>query len=148
MNIEKEYWASLSPPLSPSENDVETFKSYLLFGTTLLLGCTKELIHLSNVQMDLNPLDFVPKPIIQDWVTNTKPYTNMIGDGVFNFSKETCDGVLEMASKHSKKLIVRSFNRKLDIMRIADYFPSYKDFTIQPTEIRVLKDYTFYIWEF
>jgi hypothetical protein len=98
--------------------------------------------------MDLDPFDFVPKPIIQDWVTNINPYTNIIGDGVFNFNKETCDGVLEMASKHSKKLIVRSFNRKLDIMRVADYFPTYEDFTIKPTEIRVLNYYTFYIWEF
>lgn len=148
MSIEKEYWLSLNPPLSPSENDVEIFKSYLISGTTLLLGCTKELIHLTNVQMDLEPFDFAPKPIIQDWITNTNPYTNMIGDGVLNFTKEICDGVLEMASKHSKKLIVRSFNRKMDIMRIANYFPSYEDFNIQPTEIRVLKDYTFYIWEF
>jgi len=72
----------------------------------------------------------------------------MIGDGVLNFTKEICDGIIEMASKNTKKLIVRSFNRKMDIMRVADYFPSYDDFKIQPTEIRILKDYTFYIWEF
>jgi hypothetical protein len=146
--IEKDYWVSLNPPLCPSEKDVEIFKSHLVLGTTLLLGCTKELVKLSDVQMDSDPFDFVPNPIIQDWLTNTNPYTNIIGDGVFNFTKELCDGILEMASKHSKKLIVRSFNKKMDIMRVADNFPTIEDFKIKPTLVHRFDDYTFYVWEF
>jgi hypothetical protein len=146
--IEKDYWVSLNPPLCPSDKDVDIFKSHLIPGTTLLLGCTKQLIHLSDTQMDLEPFDFIPNPIVQDWVTNTDPYTNIIGDGVFNFTKELCDGVLEMASKNCKKLIVRSFNRKMDIMRIADNFPTIEDFKIKPTLVHRFDDYTFYVWDF
>jgi hypothetical protein len=145
---EKEYWSSLNPPLSPSEKDVKIFKKYLINGTTLLLGCTKELVHLSDTQMDLNPFDSTSNVIIQDWLTNTNPYTNIIGDGVFNFTKELCDGVIDMASKCSKKLIVRSFNKKMDIMRIAENFPTINDFKLKPTLVHRFNDYTFFIWEF
>jgi hypothetical protein len=55
MGVGRDYWASLQPPLSPTEEDVEVFRRHMLDGTTLLLGCTRQLIPLSDVQMDLDP---------------------------------------------------------------------------------------------
>lgn len=148
MIVEKEYWAGLLPPLAPSKEDVDLYSKYLLAGSTLLLGSTRQLIDLSDVQMDIDPQDYVPNPIKQDWAANTENYTNIVGDGVTAFTKELCDGVIEMASKHCKRLIVRSFNRKLPTMRIAAYFPGVKDFTILPSSYIEFEDYTFYVWNF
>ena len=146
--IEKEYWASLVPPLSPSPEDVKIFKGELLNGTTLLLGCTREIIHLSDYQMDLDPLDFVTNPLVQDWTTNTTCYTNIIGDGVLNLSKQLCDDILDMCSKNCYKFTARCFNRKMDIMRVAEHFPGVDDFIIKPNGVKTFDDYTFYTWTF
>ena len=146
--IEKEYWANLLPPLAPSELDVIIYKENMLIGSTLLLGSTRQLIRLSNVQMDINPQDYLPNPINQDWLTNINYYDNIIGDGVTVFNKELCDGIIKMASECCKKLIIRSFNKKLPITRIASYFPMAEDFIIHPTIIKIFDEYTFYIWQF
>ena len=148
MPVEKEYWRNLLPPLAPSKEDVKLYKEHLLPGTTLLLGSTKQLINLSNVQMDIDPQDYILNPIKQDWITNTEFYTNIIGDGVTCFTKELCDGIVEMASKYCKKLIVRSFNKKLPTMRVAAYFPRVNDFTVTPTSYIEFENYTFYVWHF
>jgi hypothetical protein len=148
MNIGKEYWVSLLPPLCPSDNDVKIFEEHLTDGTTLLLGCTKELLHLTSAQMDLEPFDFVPNPIVGDWTTNQQYYNNIIGDGVFNFTKELCEDVLHMCSNNCDRLIIRCFNRKLETMRIADYFPNMDMFPIRPNYVQMFNDYTFFIWDF
>jgi hypothetical protein len=55
--VDKNYWASELPlPLSPSDEDVELYKKFLLkYGTTLMLGCTKKLLPLSDRQLDIDP---------------------------------------------------------------------------------------------
>jgi len=149
--VGKEYWGSDIPhPLSPSDEDVETFKSYMIEGRTLLLGCTKKLIPITTIQMDIDPWYEAETVIKQDWLTNTEHYDNIIGDGLFAFSQELAEGVIKMASKYSKRLVIRAFNRKLPIMKmgIAKNFPKAKEFTIKPTEVRMLKDYNFFIWDF
>jgi hypothetical protein len=147
--ITKEYWGSDLPyPLSPSEKDLKIYADYMNPGKTLMLGCTKLLLPLSDVQMDIDPWYDGDTVIKQDWVTNEIFYDNIILDGGLCFTKELCDDVLEMASKHCNKFITRSFNRKLDTMRIADYFPQFDDFEIRPTEARIFDDYSFFIWEF
>ena len=147
----KKYWASDRPrPLSPSDKDVAVYRSYLVEGEVLLLGCTRQLLPLSDFQMDIDPWYNGPNVIIQDWVTNKKFYPNIMIDGGLCFTKELCDGILRMASQNCTRLISRSFTHKLEIMIIADYFPKPTDFNIYPTWIRdeFSKDYTFYIWEF
>jgi len=147
--VNKEYWASDLPlPLAPSKEDVAIYRRHLQEGKTLLLGCTKQLIELSDVQMDIDPWYSSPTTIVQDWTTNTEQYTNIIGDCVSVFTKELCDEVLRMCSKHCKVFVLRSFNRKLPIMRIAAYFPEAADFEIVPTIIEPFEDYTFYVWHF
>ena len=145
--LDKEFWKN--PPLHPNESDVEIYKSYITAGTVLLLGCTKNLLTLSTNQMDTNPWYEADTVIIQNWADNNKYYDNIIGDGVFCFTKDLTDSVLEMCSKHCKTLVIRSFNKKIPIMRIADYFPSTNDFLIKPTHvIPTDEQHTFYVWKF
>ena len=147
--VDKEYWASDLPyPLSPSEEDVEIFKSYLLEGETLMLGCTKRLIPFSTWMMDIDPWLESHNVIKQDWIKNSNYYTNIIIDGGLNFTKELTDGVLSMVSQHSKIFIARAFNHKLPIMRIAAHFPKFDEFIIKPNEVREFNEYSFFVWRF
>lgn len=150
MTVDKTYWASDLPlPLSPSDDDVLEYKFYLKNGSTLLLGCTKKLIPLSDRQLDIDPWYEADTVIVGDWIENKHFYTNILIDGGLNFTKELCDSLIKMAGKNSKQLIARVFNYKLDTMRIAVHFPKFDDFEITPTHtFSTEKEYTFYIWEF
>lgn len=142
------YWSlELPHPLSPSNEDASVYKDHLLIGSTLLLGCTHKLISISDWQLDIDPWYVANTVIKGDWRNNTKKYTNIMGDGVLNFTQELTDGVLNMASKHCSRLIVRSFNYKLNTMRIANYFPSSCDFKLKPSIAIILKEYSFYVWD-
>jgi hypothetical protein len=149
MIVDKTYWGSDLPlPLSPSDSDVEVYKSYLKEGTTLMLGCTKKLLPLSNRQLDLDSWYNGDTVIEGDWVDNKHFYTNIILDGGLCFNKKLTDNILKMASKNCEMFISRSFRHKLDTMKIADYFPKAADFKIIPKELIIYDDYFFYIWKF
>ena len=78
-------------------------------------------------------------------------YNNILIDGGLCFTKELCDEILNMASKNCDRLIARVFDKKLDIMKIADFFPkNCFDFNIVPNSWhnRTGNDYTFYVWDF
>ena len=67
---------------------------------------------------------------------------------VFNFTKELTDSVLTMCKKYCRNFVVRSFKRKLENMKIADYFPKENDFHIMPDLIDEYDDYNFFCWSF
>ena len=145
----KNYWASDIPlPLSPSDTDVDIYKDNMIEGNTLMLGCTKKLIPISNIQMDIDPWYESETVIKGDWLDNKTYYDNIIADGSLSFTKELADGLIEMASENCKVFITRTFTKRLPIMRIADYFPKPQDFKILPTKTIVFEDYSFYIWQF
>lgn len=145
----REYWSKqLPPPYSPSTEDVKIYSENKLAGKTLLLGCTHSLLNLSDVQMDHDPWYASPTVITQDWRTNQEIYTNILGDGVLNFTEELTMAVLIMAQKKSQRLIVRSFNFKLPNMRIANYFPDEHTLSIKPSRSIKMTDYSFFIWDF
>jgi len=147
--VDKDYWSSDLPlPLSPSDDDVEDYKRFMVDGRTLMLGCTKKLIPISDIQMDIDPW-YQSESVIEDnWLNNNTFYENIIGDGVLSFTKELADELIEMASKNCKVFITRTFTKKLPIMRIANNFPQPQDFIIKPTVTLTKKDYSFYIWQF
>ncbi len=147
--LSKEYWSQDLPrPLSPNDEDVSIFKDNMISGRTLLLGCTRKLLDLSDVQIDLDPWWIGPNTITGNWLDNKDFFENIICDGDLCFTKELSDSMLEMASKNCKVFINRSFTRKLPIMKIADYFPQSIDFKIIPTKTIVKEDYSFYIGNF
>lgn len=149
MEINKNYWIKeLAPPYSPNEEDIKIYNDNLLKGSVLLLGCTHKLITLSDCQMDIDPWYEGSNVIVQEWTTNRKSYTNIIGDGVLNFTKEATDNLLLMCANHSKIFVARSFNEKLPEMKIANFFPTENDFNIKPKQTIKFDKYSFYIWNF
>ena len=148
--VDKNYWSSDLPhPLSPNVIDVNLYENYMVGGSSLLLGCTKNLIPLTNRQLDSDPWYKSDTVIIGDWRDNKHFYSNILLDGGLCFNKELCDEILEMVSKNCNRFISRSFDMKLDIMKIASYFPNEDDFKYKPKFItRMKNDYTFYVWEF
>jgi len=149
IDIDKGYWSSNSPhPLSPNDEDVDDYKRFMIDGRTLMLGCTKKLIPISNIQMDIDPWYQSESVIKDNWLNNNTFYENIIGDGVLSFTKELADELIEMASKNCKVFITRTFTKKLPIMRIANNFPQPQDFIIKPNVTLTKKDYSFYIWQF
>lgn len=147
--MNKYYWSKELPePYCPSANDVKIYTSNLKKGKTLLLGCTHKLIPFSDVQLDIDPWYEASSVITDDWRNNKSFYTNIIGDGVFNFTKELTCKTLLMCSKNCKKLIIRAFKEKLPKMKVANYFPSIEDFSIKPNNHVSFHEYYFLIWDF
>ena len=146
--MEKDYWASLTPPLAPSSHDVEIYRTNLIEGSTLLLGSTKQLLDLCDIALDVSPVYQDKKIIVGDWVNNEMFFENIIGDGVLNFNHNLCNQLLEMAEKNCNQFLVRAFNYKMPMMRVADYFPSTKIFQIRPEVIFSNTEYSFYKWDF
>lgn len=145
--VDKDYWSSDIPrPLSPSDDDVEIYKTHLNPGRTLMLGCTKKLISISDFQLDIAPQS--PDIIKGNWIDNKEFYENIIGDGVLSFTKDLSDQIIEMASKHCKVFIARTFTERLPIMKIANHFPNESSFKIKPSITLKFENYSFYIWHF
>lgn len=148
-SVDNNYWSSELPhPLAPNSDDVEIYKQNKISGSTLLLGLTKDLIDLSDWQMDINPWIDSDTVIKSNWTDNITFYDNIIGDGVLSFDKGTTNQLLKMAKDNCKVFIARTFTKRLPIMRIADHFPQPEDFEIKPTKTIKFKDYSFYIWHF
>ena len=149
MQVDKSYWEKeLKPPYSPSDDDFYIYKNNLSKGETLLLGCTHKLISLSDYQMDIDPWYNAPTVIKQEWTTNQKFYTNIIGDGVLNFTEELTNKIIIMCQQNCKNFMARTFNKKLPNMKIADYFPLQSNFLIKPYMTIDFKDYNFFYWRF
>ena len=149
MQVDQAYWKKPLPhPYNPNLHDAKVYQYYMLHGETLLLGCTKKLLKLSDKQMDLDPWIKGPNVIKGDWIDNEDNYVNIIGDGVMNLNKKLANGILKMAKQKCKNLVVRSFRKKLPNMKVAEYFPEMKDFSITPHIARYFDDYCFFVWRF
>lgn len=86
-----------------------------------MLGMTKELVHLCEYMVDLNPIP-QSKPVIRaEWGDLSSMADVVIGDGVLNLAG------LELAKKLRRKcerLVCRVFKRKFDGMKYATHFPT------------------------
>jgi len=148
--MDRSYWElELDHPLCPNRDDLRMYEILLgIRGRTLLLGCTRLLLPLTDQQLDIDPWYQADTVRIGDWRENTESFDTMVGDGILNFTQDLADSVVEMASRCCSRLVVRCFSRRLPQMRVANYFPTVRDFKIPP-ELYVPKtDYNFFRWKF
>lgn len=117
-----EHWRNLSPPLSPNKLEVELYEKYVEGrGPVCLLGMTKELAHLCEYMVDLNPSQQERPVIKSDWRDFNGIADVIIGDGVLNLSG--MDLVPKLLSR-CDLLVCRVFLRKLEGMKYAKHFPN------------------------
>jgi len=154
--VNREYWAGEHPrPMSPDAADVAIYDEFLgrdewgAGAAVLLLGNTPALFPLCTSALDIDPFIDDPRVTLGDWRDNTTTYDAMVGDGVFNMDEALAHDIVDMASRFSRRLVVRSFTRKLPPMRIASFFPAPGDFRIVPNMVRESHEgYAFYRWDF
>lgn len=154
--VDRAYWAGSHPrPMSPDEADLAVYAELLARedfgpnGTILLLGNTPSLFPQCTAALDIDPFIEDPRVMLGDWRDNRVAYDAMVGDGVFNMDEDLAHDIVGMASRYSKRLVVRSFTRKLPPMRIASYFPAPEDFRVVPQTTRFFDEgYAFYKWDF
>lgn len=148
MHDDYEFWTNLSWPAAPNESDLAVFRSLAQGFKILLLGSTKLLLPIATEAWDLCPKYTDAKIIDRDWLTLDQDYDTIISDGAMNFSKELSDELLDLCSKHCKRLVVRSFLRPNWPTKYAKYFPLAEDFKIQPRTLYPNSVYRFYLWDF
>ena len=138
-----QHWQGLRPPLSPNENEVKIYeKKCLGMGTVCLLGMTKELIHICEYMVDLNPIPQT-KPVIScDWGELSSFAEVIIGDGVINLAGLSLSDNLR---KKCDRLVCRVFKRKFEGMKYATHFPT--EFPGAKEIIETQKDIAIVIWE-
>jgi hypothetical protein len=62
------HWTTAPYPLRPCDEEVEIYKSHLLSGKTLLLGCTPALLPLCDEALDL--VIRVPEGKFEEFICN------------------------------------------------------------------------------
>lgn len=117
-----QHWQSLRPPLSPNEAEVEIYEQECRgMGPICMLGMTKELVHICDYMVDLNPIPR-PKPVVlSDWKNFNAIAEVVIGDGVLNLAGMS---LVETILRKHEKLVCRVFTRKLEGMKYATHFPT------------------------
>jgi hypothetical protein len=117
--------------------------------SVLLLGNTPALFPLCTAALDIDPFIDDPRVSVGDWRDNTTTFDAMVGDGVVNLDESLAHAIVDMAARYSRRLVVRSFTRRLPPMRIATFFPAPGDFRIAPSTVRECDEgYAFYRWDF
>lgn len=140
------HFSSLSPPLSPNNEEVEIYKKYASsHKSILLLGYTKELLDLATIAIDINPIEN-DKVVKGDWFDIEDKYDVIIGDGVLNLVGGTlADKFIE--KKLCKTLIIRFFPEKLENMRYATYFKDELILNNHPTFIIPTNKSCIFVWD-
>jgi hypothetical protein len=132
-------------PLYPNENEVKIYEKYKGNGKVLLLGYTKQLIHLCDVAMDINPPKTLENIIKQDWFTIKEHYDTIIGDGVLNL---VGGDLVQYLSNHCNTLIIRFFTEKINGMKYATQFKSNTNFLLPDIIIDTDPLCKILIWDF
>lgn len=138
------HWQNLRPPLSPNKEEVHIYEEECRGkGPVCLLGMTKELVHICDYMVDLNPIP-QKKPVIKaDWSGFQVGFGAevVIGDGVLNLAgPELVDKLLE----NHDKVVCRVFLRKLEGMKYATHFP--KSFPGAKRITHTQKDVAMVMW--
>lgn len=140
------HFSKLVPPLAPNETEVALYDN--LIGQNrervLLLGYTKQLLHLSTEALDLNPPP-ESKVAKGNWFDIAEPYDVIIGDGVLNL---VGGSLVEHLKRFCSKLIIRFFTDKIEGMKYATYFKNNTVILEPSREIETQKSCKILVWEF
>uniref|UniRef100_A0A6C0C9F6 Uncharacterized protein n=1 Tax=viral metagenome TaxID=1070528 RepID=A0A6C0C9F6_9ZZZZ len=138
------HFSNLPLPLYPNEYEADIYTRHKK-GKTLLLGYTKQLLHLCDDAMDNNPNLDIKNVIKQDWFTLDKHYDTVIGDGVLNL---VGGGLVTYLSTRCDRLIVRFFTEKINGMRYATFFKHNTAFLLPDVIIDTQPGCKILIWNF
>ena len=115
------HWQNLRPPLAPNSDEVKIYENLCDQGPVVMLGMTKELIHLCEYMVDLNPIP-QSKPVVKsDWAGFQGLAGTVIGDGVLNLAGI---GLVDELLPKCDRVVCRVFLKKLDGMKYATHFPT------------------------
>lgn len=115
------HFSTLQPPLSPNKEEVLMFEEFCREKKrVLLLGYTKELMHLATIAVDLNP---PPHHNVQqgDWFDIEGNFDAIIGDGVLNL---VGGDLVDHLSTLSNNICIRFFTERMSSMKYATIFSS------------------------
>lgn len=140
-----EHFNNLPPPLYPNCEEVEIYRKYKGDGKTLLLGYTKQLIHLCDIAMDLNPPTTRTDIVKKDWFSITEQYDTIIGDGVLNL---VGGDLVQYLSQYCNTLIIRFFTNKINGMKYATQFRYNTNFLLPDIIIDTQPSCKILIWNF
>ena len=129
--------------MKPCTEEVEVYKSNLLNGKTLLLGCTTQLIDLCDEALDIKPRYSHPKIKQGDWYNISGFYDNIITDGALNL---TGPSLIDAVRPHCRQFVSRVFSRKFSYMKYATYF--YSEFPNAIKVAEVNESCPIFIWKF
>jgi len=115
------HWQNLKPPLAPNKEEVKIYEGLCESGPVVMLGMTKELIHLCEYMVDLNPIP-QNKPVVKsEWAGFQGLAGTIIGDGVLNLSGL---GLIDDLLPRCDRVVCRVFLSKLEGMKYAMHFPT------------------------
>lgn len=138
------HFNNLPLPLYPNTKEVSIYEQYINpQNTVLLLGYTKQLIHLSTKAIDLNPIN--DTIIKQDWFSVNEHYDVIIGDGVLNL---VGGELVTHLSKYCNTLIIRFFTDHIDGMKYATHFKFNTSFLLPDAIIDTNPSCKILIWHF
>ena len=147
-----DHYSNLSPPLAPNDYEVGIFKKYVIdsIGKSekgcLLLGFTKELIHLADEAVDINPPPNCNKKIrSDDWFNINQYYDVIIGDGCINM---VGGKLIDHLSQFCGTLVIRFFMDKLPDMKYATRFRHNTPFLLPDVIIETQPLCKILIWYF
>lgn len=144
MISDSNHFNNLPLPLYPDPKEVSIYEQYTTSSNNvLLLGYTKQLIHLSTKAIDLNPIN--DTIIKQDWFSVNEHYDIIIGDGVLNL---VGGELVTHLSKYCNTLIIRFFTDKIEGMKYATNFKFNTSFLLPDVIIDTNPSCKILIWHF
>lgn len=107
-----------------------------------MLGMTKELVHICDFMVDLNPIPQVKPVFVSNWSELSVSVRTIIGDGVLNLEGPD---LVEKLMENCERLVCRVFLRKLEGMKYATHFPT--EFPKAKQIIPTQQDVVIVVWE-
>jgi len=137
------HWQNLTPPLAPNEKEVRMYEERCKgYGPVCMLGMTKQLVHICDFMVDLNPIP-QGKPVVKsDWFGFKNISGVVIGDGVLNLCGLS---LVESLLPKCERIVCRVFLKKMNGMKYANIFPT--DFPGAKEVIETQKDVAIVVWD-